>query len=102
MRAAGIWREVAADRASTLARRIGRVMISGPFEPLRQMDIDQAGFDDGVAVAEIDLENPLHPRKCDHDSAADGKAPARQARARAAGDKGEVELVARLHNGHDL
>ena len=96
VRPAGVRGDVAADRAGPLARRIGSVVIAGPLELLREVHVDQARLDDGVAIAEIDLENPLHPRERDHHAAADGQAPAGQARAGTARHERDVELVARL------
>ena len=53
-----------------------------PFRCIGQPEIDDAGFDDGVTIAEIDFEDSLHPRQRDHDAAADRQAAARQARCR--------------------
>ena len=57
VRAAGVRGHVAADRAGPLARRIGCVVIAGPCEVLVEPDVHDARLDDGVAVAEVDLQN---------------------------------------------
>ena len=57
VRPAGVGRHVAADRAGPLARRVGRIVIAGPLERVGQPDVDHARLHDGVAVAEVDLQN---------------------------------------------
>ena len=101
VRPAGVGRHVAADRAGPLARRIGGVVIAGALEGVGEPDVDHARLDDGVAVAEVDLEDLLHPREHDHHAAADRQAAAGQARARPARQERHVVLVADLHDrGH--
>ena len=48
-----------------------------PFEMLGQVHVDQARLDDGVAIAEIDLEDLFHPREHDHHAAAHRQTAAR-------------------------
>ena len=67
-----------------------------------QPQVDDARLDDGVAVAVADLEDFLHPRQGDDDSAADRETAAGEAGAGAARQEGDVELVARLDDLDDL
>ena len=69
---------------------------------LRQPEVDDAGLDDGVAIAVVDFEDALHPRQRDHDAAADRQTTARQAGAGAARQEGHVELVADADDLHHL
>ena len=94
--------DVAADRAGALAGRIGGVVKAGAGQVLVERGVDDARLDDGVAVAEIDLENLPHPREDDHHAAADRQAAAGQARARAARHERHAVLVAQLHDRGDF
>jgi len=69
---------------------------------VRQPKIDDAGLDDGIAVAIVDFEDALHARKGDHHAAADRQAPAGQARPRSARHERHAHLAANLHDGDDL
>ena len=101
VRAAGIGGHVAADRAGPLARRIGGIVIAGALQRIGEPEVDHARLDDGVAVAEVDLQDPLHPREHDHHAAAHRQAAAGQARARPARQKGHLVAVAQPHDrGH--
>ena len=77
-------------------------MIASPLETLRQVDVDKPRLDDGIAVAQVDFENPLHPSQRDHHAAAHGKAPAGEARSRSPRNERDVELIARFDDRHDL
>ena len=63
VRAAGVGGDVAADRAGALARRVGGVVEAVRLEVVGQPEVDDARLDDGVAVAIVDFEDPLHPRQ---------------------------------------
>ena len=102
VRPAGVGRAVAADRTRRLARRVRREVIALCLHEFRQLQIDDAGINDGVAVTVVDLMNALHSRQRDHDAAAYGQAAARQARAGATRQERDVELVAPLDDLHDL
>ncbi len=103
VRSAGVRGHVAADGASALARGIGSVVIAGPFQRVGQPDIDHARLDHGIAIAQVDLQDALHPRHHDHHAAADRQAATGQASARAARQKRHVGHVADLHDrGHVL
>ena len=96
VRPARVGRDVAADRAGGLARRVGRVVEARAGEGPREPDVDDARLDDRVAVAEVDLEDALHPGQADHHPAADGERPAREARPGPARDERHARAVARL------
>ena len=57
--AAGIFRDIAADRAGDLRRRIGRVVEAGMRHRLADGEIGDAGLGDDDAVVEIDLADAL-------------------------------------------
>ena len=59
MRPPGIGGDVAADRAGALARRVRGVVEPGPPERAGQPEIDHAGLNDRIAVARVDLDDPL-------------------------------------------
>ena len=57
VRPARIRGHVAADGASPLARGVGCIVITSPFQGLGKPHIDHAWLHHGVAIAEIDLDN---------------------------------------------
>ena len=59
MHAAGIFRDIAADRAGDLRRRVGRVVESGMRDRLADGEIGDAGLGHHHAVVEIDLADAL-------------------------------------------
>lgn len=102
VRSPGVRRHIAADRTGPLRGGVGGVMISGPFEPLREVNIHHTGLHDRVPVAEIDLFDLPHAGQADHHTAADGERSAGETRAGTAGDKGNLVLVAELDRFDDL
>ena len=78
------------------------VVIAGPLERVGEPDIDHARLHHGVAVAEIDLQDLLHPREHDHHAAADRQAAAGQAGAGPARQERHVVSVAEPHDLGDL
>ena len=59
MHAAGIFRDIAADRAGDLRRRVGRIIVSGVRDRLADGEIGHARFGHDHAVVEIDLADAL-------------------------------------------
>ena len=59
MHAAGIFRDIAADRAGDLRRRIGRIVEAGMRHRLADGEIGDAGLGHHHAVVEIDLADAL-------------------------------------------
>src|SRR5947207_3293356 len=86
VRPAGVVRDVAADRARLLARGIGRVVVALRADLPREVQVHEAGLDDGDLVVLVDLEDAIHPHERDDDAALGGEAPAGEPGARAARD----------------
>jgi hypothetical protein len=79
VRAAGVLRDVAADRAHLLAAGVGREV-----QPVRRgrcgdVQVGHARLDDRPPVDRVDLEHPLQPRDADDDPVRHGQRPAREA-----------------------
>src|SRR5205085_4400687 len=71
--AARVLRDVAADGAAPLARRVRDVVQPVPCNGARDLRVDHARLDDGNSVLNINLEHAAHPRKLYADPAADGE-----------------------------
>ncbi len=84
MRPAGIFRDVSADAADRLRRRIGRVEIFLRRDASGDVEIDHPGFDDHASIWKINLEDAIHSREADHNPVFNGECAAAQARAGAA------------------
>jgi hypothetical protein len=69
---------------------------------IRQPDIDDPWFHDGIAIADVNLKNAFHSGEGDHDPAADQNAAARQAGPGPTGQKTDIELGTGFHDPHDL
>jgi hypothetical protein len=102
MRAAGIFRNVAADAADGLRGRIGCIEITVVLNARGHIEIDDAGLDEGAGVGEINLENAVHAREADDDAVFHGQRAAAQARARAASDKGNFFAMTQADDGLHL
>jgi hypothetical protein len=98
VRAAGVVRDVAADRARRLAARIGRVEKSVLGDRLRDCEIDDAGLDDRDAIFEIDFEDAVEAREREHDAAFGGHRAAREAGSRAAWHDRHAGFCGRAHD----
>ncbi len=57
--AAGIFRDIAADRAGDLRGRIGRVVEAGMLDRLRDREIGYPGLDHGDTVVVVDLKDAI-------------------------------------------
>ena len=64
--------------------------------------VDDARLDDGVAIAEVDFVDCLHPREDEDHAAADRGAAAGEARAGTARHEGHARGDAELHDAGDL
>ena len=80
VRAAGVLRDVAADRADLLARRVGRVVVAVRGRRPGDVEVDHAGLDDGALVVAAHVADRPHLRG--HDQHAVGVRAARRRRAR--------------------
>src|SRR5262249_14433912 len=72
MRATGVFCDVAADRRGFLARRIGREVEPGVFDGARDVEINDSRLNDGALIFEIELEDAVHAREDEHESAGAG------------------------------
>ncbi len=78
--AARVLRDVPADRADLLARRVGRVEESVRRDGARHVEVRDSRLDDDPLAREVDLEDAVHPRQRDDDASGD--------RRRASGETG--------------
>ena len=83
MSAAGIGRDIAADGASDLARRVGRVKEAVARDRIGNAGIGDAGLDARHAACEIDVEHLAHAREAKHDRVLERQGAARERGARA-------------------
>ena len=102
VRAAGVLRDVAADRAHLLARRIGCVVQPVRRRRLRDRQVRDAGLDDRSPVDRIELQDPVQARQADHHTVRDGQRAAGEAGARPACDERHLVLVAHPYRRRHL
>ena len=103
----GVWPaavggDVAAYRAGALAGRVRGEVVAVRLQVVCQPQVDHARFDDGVAVAVIDLDDALHAGQGNDHAAADRQTAARQAGAGAARQERHAVGVAGLDDLNDL
>ncbi len=87
MRAARIFRDVAADRADRLRGRIGGVKIAVRRDTLRDMQVDHSRLDDHSLIRDIYRQDAIEPGEADYDAAWNRERAAAQTRAGAARNK---------------
>ena len=78
MHAAGIFRDIAADRAGDLRRRVGRVVEAGVRHRLADREIGDAGLGDDDTVVEIDLADALELAEPEQHAVGERQRAARQ------------------------
>ena len=100
--AAGIFRDIAADRAGDLRRRIRRVIKSFVRDRLADGEIGDAGLDHGHAVVEIDLAHALELAEPQQHAVRERQRAARQRRAGPARHHLDAVVVAIFQNLRDL
>ena len=98
MRAAGIRRDVASDRAGSLTTGIWRVMKAAAGKSSGESNIDAAGFNDRITIALIDFQNAIHLGQSKHDSATDRQTSTGEAGSGSASNKRDAELIAFAHD----
>ena len=81
--AAGVRPDIAADRTGLLTRRIRRVVEAERNRRLREVEVEHAGLDPSDPVLRVDLEDPVHLRRGDHDRSPDRHGSSGEAGARA-------------------
>ncbi len=96
MRSAGIFRDVSADGAGLLARRIGREMEPTVRHGNAEVEIHHAGLHRGALVFDVHFEDAVHARKNDHDPALSRERPAGEAGAGTASNERRFVLVREL------
>ena len=99
MRAAGVFRHVAADGAHRLRRGIGRIEVAVCRDALRNMRIDDARLNDHVAVGDVHFKDAIHARQADDNTARGRQRASAEAGARAAADKRNPMPRADAHHG---
>ena len=102
MHAAGILRDIAADAAGDLRRRIGRVIEALLLDRLRHRQIGDARLDHGDAIVVVDLADMVEFAEAEEDAVAERQRAARQRSAGAARHDLDALLVAIGENGRDL
>ena len=102
MRAAGIFRDVAADGAGFLAGGIGSEVQAVLFDGAREVEIHNTWLDDGPPIFRIDFQNVVHARERDDDAASPRQSAAGESGARAAPDYGKTMAVGQRHNRDDV
>ena len=99
---AGISGGVSADGAGTLAAGVGGEVVGGILDGDGECGVGDAGFDEGDAVAEVDVEDFVHAGGGDLDAGGDGDDSAAESGGRAAGHDGDVVLSADVDGVGDL
>ena len=102
VRTAGIFRDVAADRARHLRRRIGRVEISFRLDGVGDVQIDDAALGHDAPIVEIDFDDAVHLRSADHRGRVQRKASAGESGARAARHESNTAAMERGEDGAQL
>src|SRR5215467_13599644 len=99
MRATRIFRDVTADAANGLRRRVGCVEISVGVDAPSDVKIDHTRFDDDTRVGYINIEDPVHAREAENNTIFDGERTAAQASAGTPRDERNFFPMADSHDG---
>ena len=102
MHAAGIFRDVAADGAGDLRRRIRRVIEARVLTAWRDREIGDAGLDHGDAIVEIDGADAIEFGHAEQDAVAERQRAARQRGSRPARHHLDAFAVAIAQHRGDL
>ena len=102
MHAAGIFRDITADGAGDLRRRIGRVIEAGLGDRLRDRKIGDAGLDHGDAVVVVDLADAVELGEPEEHAITERQRAAGQRGAGAARHHFDSFAVAIAEHGRDL
>ena len=100
--AAGILRDVAADRAGDLRAGIGRVVEALVLDGLGDAEVGDAGLHAGAAVGVVDLEHAVELAQAQQDGVAHRHRAARQRGAGAARHDLDLVVLAVAQDGRDL
>ena len=102
VRAAGVFRHVAADGARPLARRVRRVVEAAVRHGQRQVQVHQPRLHHGALVAVIDFQDLVHAAHLDDDAAFERQGAATQPGTGAARHERDVVPVGQLDDVHHL
>ena len=102
MHPAGIFSDIAADRAGDLRRRIGRVVEAGMRHGLADREVGDAGFGHHHAVVEIDLADALELAQAQQHAVGQRQCAARQRGTGAAWHHLDALLAAVFQDFRDL
>src|SRR5579871_4635071 len=83
---AGVFRYITANGASFLAGRIGSVIVAISGRGIAQFQIDHSRLHDGALVRDVNLQNPIDPRRGDNDRLLGCDSPSTQPGTRPSGD----------------
>jgi hypothetical protein len=98
VRAAGVFRHVAANRAHLLTGRIRRVVKAMRGDLTCDLEIGDAGLDGDTAVRNVDIENTIQSRETDEQPAWNRQRPSRQSAAVATRHERDVMTMAEAHH----
>jgi hypothetical protein len=94
VRAAGVLRDVAADRADLLARRVRCIEVALTGNRAAHVEVDDTGLDNDALVIDMHGADHRQPRQHDENAGLDRKRATGQPGAGAARDKGHAEFRA--------
>jgi len=99
MRATCIFRDVTADAANGLRRRVGCVEISVGVDAPSDVKIDHTRFDDDTRVGNVNFEDAIHAGEAENNAIFDGERTAAQASAGTPRDERNFFPMADSHDG---
>src|SRR5262249_41349908 len=102
VRPTGVGGDVAADGAGALAGRVRGEVVAVRLEVVGDPQVADPRLNNGLALPILSLEEPFHPHQGDDDPTADGEAAAGKAGTSAAGQEGDVQLIAGADDHSDL
>jgi hypothetical protein len=102
VRSAGVLGDVAADGAGALARGVGRIEEAAVLDGERDVEVHNAGLDDCPLVLVIELEDAIHAREGDHNSALAWDRTAGEAGAGAPAYERDAEFLRDAHDADDV
>jgi hypothetical protein len=102
VRAAGIFRDVAADGAGLPTGRIGSEVEAVRFGGAGELVVDDAGLHDGALIFGVHFKNAVHTRKNNHHAAGAGKRTAGKTGTGAAADDGSIVFGGEFDDAGDV
>src|ERR1700683_5657816 len=102
MRAAGIFRHVAADGAALLAGRIRSELKAGVRDGHAEVRVHHSGLYDGALIFDVNFQNAIHARENYKDAALSREGPAGEAGTGAASYNGDLIAICDLDDAEDI